>query len=193
MSESIVEAIEDSALINRWHLVIVILNDELEEIGEYAFVNCILLERIVITSVVKTIKGMAFYNCTGLTTVTLGDELEEIGESAFGSCASLQRIVMPNVNAFKTIEKETFRGCLGLTTIILGEGLEEIGEGTFGDCESLERIVIPPAIKTIKDDAYYRCFKFDECYSYLAMGWRRLGKGHVTNAERYNVSALPLV
>ena len=92
--------------------------DELEEIGEYAFVNCILLERIVITSVVKTIKGMAFYNCTGLTTVTLGDELEEIGESAFGSCASLQRIVMPNVNAFKTIEKETFRGCLGLTTII---------------------------------------------------------------------------
>jgi hypothetical protein len=44
-----------------------------------------------------------------------------------------------------------------LTTVNGGKGLEEIGEGAFFYCTLLHEIIIPPAIKKIKDHAYFRC------------------------------------
>jgi hypothetical protein len=44
-----------------------------------------------------------------------------------------------------------------LTTVNGGERLEEIGERAFCDCKSLQLIFIPPAIKAIKDYAFYGC------------------------------------
>jgi hypothetical protein len=44
-----------------------------------------------------------------------------------------------------------------LATVILGEGLEEIGEREFFQCTLLHEISMPPAVKVIKDGAFYRC------------------------------------
>jgi len=60
-------------------LVIVILNDELKEIGQWAIYNCTSLHEIVVPPFVKSIKMRAFYECSGLTAVTLHDGLEEMG------------------------------------------------------------------------------------------------------------------
>ena len=61
----------------------VTLGDGLEEIGEDAFKECTLHERIIIPNSVKTIKDGAYRGCSGLTTVTLGSGLEEIGVRAY--------------------------------------------------------------------------------------------------------------
>jgi hypothetical protein len=37
------------------------------------------------------------------------------------------------------------------------EGLEEIGEGAFAHCTSLHEILITPAVKLIKEKAFFRC------------------------------------
>ena len=80
---SSVRRIKDKAFWWRTQLRIVILNEELEEIGAYAFCYCESMEQIDIPDNVRKIKRQAFYCCRRLTRATLGSGLEEIGEYAF--------------------------------------------------------------------------------------------------------------
>jgi hypothetical protein len=132
-------AIKENAFYERWQLMVVILNEELEEIGEMAFHECISLERILIPNAVKTIKLGAFGCCSSLTTVTLGEGLEEIGEQAFCDCQLLHSIIIPD--AVKTIKMLAFGHCSGSATVTLGNGLEEIGMKAFVRCPSLHEII----------------------------------------------------
>ena len=61
--------------------------NEVEEIGEHAFVMCAGLDRLKLTSAVRTIGGGAFSNCIGLSTVRIPDGVQSIGSAAF-LCAS---------------------------------------------------------------------------------------------------------
>jgi hypothetical protein len=153
--DSSVRRIKIRAFYEHGQLRIVILNEELEEIGAYAFGWCVWLDEIVIPDKVTAIMDGAFYACTRLTRVILGDGLEEIGEGAFRYCRLMEEIVIPN--AVRAIKYATFRNCTGLTSVTLGEGLEEIGFGAFGGCTSMEEIVIPPAVRAIKERAFHNC------------------------------------
>jgi hypothetical protein len=150
-----VRAIEAAAFYYSTRLVTVILNDELEEIGEYAFNHCGSLNGILIPNSVRTIGMGAFYDCDGLTTITLGERLEEIGAMSFARCGSLQHIDIPN--SVKILKWEAFDSCRDLMTVDLGNGLEEIESRAFNECTSLQRIVIPPAVTTIDDTAFEGC------------------------------------
>ena len=139
---------------DRRQLRIVILNDELNEIGVDAF-RCTSIEEIVIPNAVRAIHERAFSCCSELTTVTLGDGLEEIGKCSFAWCTSLNEILIPN--AVKTIETYAFAHCSGLTTVTLGDGLEYIRAFVFYKCTALEGIVIPRTVKEIYQKAFRRC------------------------------------
>ncbi len=57
--------------------------NEVEEIGEHAFVMCAGLDRLKLTSAVRTIGDGAFQNCIGLSTVRIPDGVQSIGSFAF--------------------------------------------------------------------------------------------------------------
>ena len=76
---SSVGAIKARLFNGRGQLMIVILNDELEEIGMMTLEGCTSLYEIVIPNAVKTIDQSAFAYCRRLTAVTLGEGLVEIG------------------------------------------------------------------------------------------------------------------
>ena len=57
--------------------------NEVEEIGEYAFVMCAGLDRLKLTSAVRTIGDGAFQSCIGLSTVRIPDGVQSIGSFAF--------------------------------------------------------------------------------------------------------------
>ena len=57
--------------------------NEVEEIGEYAFVMCAGLDRLKLTSAVRIIGEGAFQNCIGLSTVRIPDGVQSIGSFAF--------------------------------------------------------------------------------------------------------------
>ena len=79
----------------------------LEEIGDFAFVNCQNLtyfgyvideEAELYNNYFKNVKYIgngAFMNCTGLTKVTFGYELEYLGGMAFAFCTGLERAYIP--------------------------------------------------------------------------------------------------
>ena len=57
--------------------------NEVEEIGEYAFVMCAGLDRLKLTSAVRIIGEGAFQSCIGLSTVRIPDGVQSIGSFAF--------------------------------------------------------------------------------------------------------------
>ena len=75
---SSVRAIKNYAFKDHRLLIVVILNTELEEIGEESFAGCSSLLEIILPKTVKKIAKRAYFKCSGLMAVTLGDGLEEI-------------------------------------------------------------------------------------------------------------------
>lgn len=75
----------------------VILPNTIQEIGHYAFKNCINLEKINIPDAVRKIGGYAFWNCK-IKTITLSKSLKEIDEYAFYGCENLTDIYCRSSN-----------------------------------------------------------------------------------------------
>lgn len=61
-----------------------------KEIEEYAFCDCVNLERISCGA--SKIMGYAFYGCDALNEILFGEGLTEIGVAAFNGCSELTKI-----------------------------------------------------------------------------------------------------
>jgi len=69
-----------------------VLPEDLDSIGQYAFTDCSALKSIILPANLKSIETWAFYGCTGLDTITLPSGLLYIKESCFAHCDSLTRL-----------------------------------------------------------------------------------------------------
>ena len=107
--------------------------DEVENIGDFAFMNC-LLKSVVILDNVKT-----------------------IGRSAFESCRFLEEVVLPST--VETLLFGTFQGCESLKSIIIPEGFKEIDRYVFYDCAELTNVSIPASVTSIERNAFSCCPK----------------------------------
>lgn len=87
------------------------VNDDLTEIGPYAFANCDNLTSATFTKVTK-IASNAFSSCTSLESISL-PEVKEIEAYSFNYCSSLKSINIPStiqsisINAFNRTEITT--------------------------------------------------------------------------------------
>ena len=107
----------------------VIVEEGIEEIGEYAF-ECMIMTNVELPSTIKTIKEGAFAWCEQLETINLPEGLEKIeGWGSFDECVSLKEITFPST-------------------------LTEIGEQAFYDCYSLDRVYIPKTLTSIHYSAF---------------------------------------
>ena len=85
--------------------------NEVEEIGEYAFVMCAGLDRLKLTSAVRIIGVGAFQNCIGLSTVRIPDGVQSIGSAAF--------LCMTQKIALRESSMATMDGILRKTPLVL--------------------------------------------------------------------------
>ena len=107
----------------------VIVEEGIEEIGEYAF-NSMTMTNVELPSTIKTIKEGAFSWCEQLETINLPEGLEKIeGWGSFMECISLKEITFPST-------------------------LTEIGDEAFYDCYSLDRVYIPKTLTSIHYGAF---------------------------------------
>lgn len=80
----------------------VIIPNNIQTIGEGAFVDCSNLEEIIIPEGVTTIGEQTFIECESLATVKLPSTLESIDTGVFWECESLKEIYIPeNVSSIK--------------------------------------------------------------------------------------------
>ena len=148
-------------------------------IPEYAFNNCLSLERVnVLLYDLTSIGQNAFYNCPALKKVnspTLGDyvyignvtsigtsafansgverveagQTQQIGASAFANCPNLWRIEVPKATALST---NCFLNDNKLTTVIASKATL-VGEYAFYKCTKLATLNLP-AVTKIGDKAF---------------------------------------
>ncbi len=149
----------------------------LEVIGEYAFRECIKLDKIEIPDTVKTVSSYAFRNSgiynnaeggvvyadNWLVDYTAGlqgdvdvkDGTVGIANYAFVKCTGLTGITIPA--SVKTIGKAAFYQCELLTSVDLPDTLEVIEDYTFYYCKSLKLFELPSSLVKIGRSAFYKC------------------------------------
>ena len=107
------------------------VNDDLTEVGGYAFANCNSLTAATFTKVTKIVKN-AFSYCRSLESISL-PEVKEIESSSFNYCSSLESISMPKIEVLGS-DKELygiFNSSYKMTTINLPSTIRSIGKNAF--------------------------------------------------------------
>ena len=163
----------------------IILSQNLEVIGDNAFVGCYELTDIVIPKTVTSIGDSAFYRCTNLTNITIPENVTSIGNLAFDSTkwkANLPKgeIYLGKVfykyvgempegtsiaikDGTKSIAGYAFSdgaygdACSGLINITIPESVTSIGECAFCKCTNLTNITIPESVTSIGNSAFKDC------------------------------------
>ncbi|MBR7183068.1 MAG: leucine-rich repeat domain-containing protein [Alistipes sp.] len=94
-----------------------VIPDDCESIGNYAFQRYLKLKSVSIPGSVKRIGENAFYDCYNISSITLAEGVETIGESSFRYNTSLTSITIPA--SVTLIEGRAFRSCSNLKSVVL--------------------------------------------------------------------------
>lgn len=107
------------------------VNDDLTEVGSYAFANCNNLTTATFTKATK-VGSDAFNGCMSLESISL-PEVKEIGTSSFNWCPSLKSISMPKIEVLGS--DNYFSGIFDydyeMTTINIPSTIQSIGNNAF--------------------------------------------------------------
>lgn len=85
------------------------------EIGQYAFKNSNIVQKVIVGSNVRKISTGAFFGCKNLTNITLPNSLLVISDKAFINCVKLKGVTIPA--KVKSIGAASFSGCKALVKI----------------------------------------------------------------------------
>ncbi len=130
----------------------IIVNEEVKNIGEYAFYSCNSVHSIIIPDSLLSIGDGAFQYCTSLKSVNIPSKISKIGDDLFYYCRSLRQITIPD--SVTTIGKRAFYDCSSLRTLIIPASVKNIGDEAFYGCSSLQTIIILGDLRTIGKDLF---------------------------------------
>lgn len=171
--------IKENAFVGAKCLKSVVIGEDVETIGWYAFCDCSSLESVtlpenfsegietavfygcsslktmVLPEGVSYIDNYAFQDCTSLESITIPTGLRSIGQFAFRDCKSLKSITIPD--DIYEIGVQAFLGCSSLKEVKLPSSIKEIPSGLFSDCTSIENIELPDGVTRVNDGVFSGC------------------------------------
>lgn len=146
----------------------IIIEDNIAEIGDYAFYNFKALEKVTIKgNTLKTIGDYAFTNCEKLKEINLPDTVEEMGAYTFYNCSQLNTISNDGgrlPSSLTSIPEGAFENCTCLSNVILPEGIKEIGASAFEKNYNLESISIPDGVTSLGENCFKYCLNLKSVY-----------------------------
>ena len=125
--------------------------------GDYA-ANVVEVETLILQNGLQEIGNYALYNARHLEQITIPAGVTRIGESAFEECRSLDSVTFAG-KALREIDDWAFYNCHTLKNITIPEGVTSIGKAAFFDCSYLKEITLPSTVQTIADNAFGQCQK----------------------------------
>lgn len=115
---------------------VVIKNEDIEHVRQYAFYECENLTTIDLPSVIS-VESEAFYRCSSLTMVNL-PLATNISARVFQKCTSLASIILPSVI---TIYTQAFSNCTQLVTVDLPVASSMLNT-IFDNCTALTTLIL---------------------------------------------------
>ena len=145
----------------------VIAGKTVTSIGENAFFENTILQKVEIPETVTKLQYQAFGSCTNLVEVIVPKDgkLQIIGEGAFRECTKLKEFNVPN--STQTIEKKAFLSCSALQSVQFGKQMTTIGMAAFAEC-GVTGITIQDSIKEVGTSAFSGCAELE--YVHLGKG-----------------------
>ena len=131
-----------------------------EYIPDYAFQNCVNVEKINLGNKVKNIGTGAFFGCESLASFTVSNSITELGEDVFRYCTGLKKVTIGS--GLTTLRDSLFEGCTSLSKVTIGKNVRSIGKYVFMGCESLKSVTIPNSVTAIDPDAFSGCTALSE-------------------------------
>lgn len=138
----------------------VVIEKPVSSISEFAFEDCVNLERVQMPEGVRRICISAFSGCTALKSIDLPESLEEIEFWAFSSCG-LEEVVVPGMTE---LSNYVFQNCAELRRVVISKGTVEIGFDVFENCESLEAIFLPYSTVSVGVYTFRGCSSLTDVY-----------------------------
>lgn len=125
-----------------------IINELLIDTRKKSVVKCLnrYIQKIEIYEPIEEIGEYAFAHCSILQSVSLPKSMRRIGENAFYNCELLFSINLPD--SIDTISADAFYGCEALHINHLPKHLSHIGDSAFNWC-IIDGVTIPSCIKEI--------------------------------------------
>ena len=102
--------------------------EPIEEIGEYAFAHCSVLQSVSLPKSMRRIGENAFYNCELLFSINLPDSIDTISASAFAHCKALHINHLPK--HLSHIGDSAFNWCI-INGVTIPSCIKEIGKSPF--------------------------------------------------------------
>lgn len=135
------------------------------EIGEYAFMGCAKLNKVVIPVAVEKVSWAAFAYCSNLSSIVVSSDNEHLvsKEKCNAIITKKDKILVAGCKTthipsyVKEIQGEAFMGCSGLTSIEIPDSVEKIGWGAFRGCTGLTKIEIPQTVTKIEGEVFHGC------------------------------------
>lgn len=114
------------------------IDEQTETIGDYAFYECMALEKAVIPSHITHINNNAFTACLNLKSVELPETITKISGDMFYFCESLTDVTFKG--EIKIIGYGAFNSCSSLTDFTIPETVTYIGNNAFENTGCIENI-----------------------------------------------------
>ncbi len=134
--------------------------DGIKAIADQVYMDCNLLESIVLSPETAAIGRSAFKNSKWLRSVRGAGGVVRIAAHAFSGCKSLTEIDLSD--ALESLGMRAFEHCCNLKEIHISERLTVIPERAFFRCKSLRKIVIPASVRVIEAQAFAFCSELEE-------------------------------
>lgn len=125
----------------------IIIPNDVNEIGNYAFAGCTSITGITIPDSVTAIGNQAFYGCTSITSIVIPDSVTYLGYNAFGNCSSSK-------------------------TIVIGDGVTAIGWGEFDGCSDYTLTVGANIVSEDYGESYDGGYVFRSSLGSLFKGYK---------------------
>ena len=145
------------------HLVRILGENKLKEVGDSTFAECTDLKIVHIPST-EVIGQKAFMNDTALRNDLDLRGAKTMGDQAFKNCSSMTELLLGE--HLKTLGSELFFGCSSLEVMMLPESTESLGAGCFSGCSALRTINIPKGIKAVPESCFAGASGLKKVYFY---------------------------
>ena len=185
------QIIHNSCFSGNANLKRVVLNSNLEIIGDYAFYGCSVLEDIVFPNMINEVRSGAFAYCVLLKDIILPSTIDLIGDYAFRGCEKITHIHVYNA----LLKQGVFIDCIDLEGVRFSNGTQRnMGSFIFQNCSSLKNIFIPSSVR-LSNNTFSGCsnikVRIEGSATRMGSGWK-LGATNLSVIDNYPAS-IPLM